>query len=117
MIELMNSKRNALRGVVTAVLLMVGATAYARVNVDIGIVVPGVYAQPEPVYAPAPVYVVPRPYYAPAPVYVVPRPVYAPRWRGRDDDDDDDDDDGDKRKWRGRGGHGQHGGKHGHHDD
>lgn len=115
MIELMNSKRNALRGVVMAVLLMVGASAFAAVNVDIGIVVPGVvYTQPVPVYAPAPVYVVPRPYYAPAPVYLVPRPVYAPRWRGRDDDDDDHDDD--KRKWRGRGHH-KHGGKHRDHDD
>lgn len=112
----MNFKRNALRGVASAALLSVGATAFAAVNVDIGISVPGVvYAQPAPVYAPPPVYVVPRPYYAPAPVYVVPRPVYAPRWRGRDHDDDNDDDG--KRQWRGRGGHGKHGGRHRDRDD
>ena len=109
----MNLKRNALRGAVTAVLLAVGATAFAGVNVDIGIAVPGIfYPQPVPVYAPAPVYVVPQPYYAPAPVYAMPRPVYAPRWRGDDHrGHGDDDDDRGKRKWRGR----DHD-KHGHHD-
>src|SRR5262249_49903727 len=90
-------------GLITAV-----PSAQARVNVDIGIGIPGiVYAEPAPVYvAPQPVYVAPQPVYvAPRPVVVAPAPVYAPYWRGRDYDDDDDQG---ERKWRGHG-HGKHG--------
>jgi hypothetical protein len=105
-------KRDAFRGALVAVLLTTGATAFAGVNVGIGIAVPGVvYTEPVPVYAPAPVYVAPQQLYVPAPVIVRPRYIGESRWR-QDDDDDDDDDQG-ERNWRGRGDKGQHRGRHG----
>lgn len=106
-------KQLALIATLGGALLTIATVAHARVNVDIGIGIPGVvYAEPAPVYVapqpvyvePQPVYVEPRPVYVPRPVIVAPAPVYAPYWRGRDDDDDDQG----GRRWRGRG-HRRHG--------
>ncbi len=106
-------KRIAIIGALGCALLAISGTARARVNVDIGIGIPGVvYAEPAPVYvAPQPVYVAPQPVYVPRPVIVAPAPAYAPRWRERDYDDDNDQG---ERKWRrherrGHGDHGRHG--------
>lgn len=97
-------KQLAIVAALAAGLLTIAPGVQARVNVDIGIGIPGVvYAEPAPVYvAPQPVYVAPQPVYmAPRPVVVAPAPVYAPApyWRGRGDDDDDQG----ERRWRERG--------------
>jgi PXPV repeat-containing protein len=71
-------------------LMLSAAPAMARVDVDLNIGFPGVYAQPAPVYVqPRPVFVEPRPVFVqPRPVYVQPQPVYIERpyqrdWRER----------------------------------
>lgn len=100
-------KQLAIIAALGGALLTIAPCAQARVNVDIGIGIPGVvYAEPAPVYvAPQPVYVEPPRVYVPRPVVVAPAPVYAPYWRERDDDDDDDQG---ERRWRRRG-HREHG--------
>ena len=74
-------------------LMLSAAPAMARVDVDLNIGFPGVYAQPAPVYVePRPVYVPPRPVFVeprpvfvqPRPVYVQPQPVYIERYHQRD---------------------------------
>jgi hypothetical protein len=61
----------AAAGLTAGAMLLMASPAMARVDVDVNLGVPGVYA------APAPVYVQPRPVYVePRPVYVEPRPVY-----------------------------------------
>jgi hypothetical protein len=61
-----------------ATLMFAAAPAMARVDVQVHLGAPGLYAVPEPVYMqPRPVYVQPRPVYVqPRPVYVQPQPVY-----------------------------------------
>lgn len=80
----MNYKKLVFAGL----LAMAATGAFARVDLSVGIGIPGaVMVAPEPVYVPPPAYVIPRPVYAPRPVVVVPPPaVYAPGWRGYDDD-------------------------------
>lgn len=55
-----------------------GAHARSDVSFSIGIQLPGVYAQPAPIYyTHQPVYVQPQPFYVqPRPVYVQPAPIY-----------------------------------------
>lgn len=74
---------SATRALATVAVVLGGfaaaSAAHARsdVSFSIGLNVPGVYVQPQPVYVqPAPVYVQPAPVYRPAPVYVQPAPVY-----------------------------------------
>lgn len=106
----MNYKKLAFAGL----LAMAATGAFAGVNLNIGVGVPGAYLmEPAPVYVQPPAYVVPRPVYTPRPVMVVPQqPFYSPAWRvdgderwergdrrwrkqhhhhGRHGDDDDDD--------------------------
>lgn len=80
----MNYRKLAFAGL----LAMAATGAFARVDLNIGIGVPGpVMVAPAPVYMPPPAYVVPRPVYTPRPVVVMPQQsVYAPGWRGYDDD-------------------------------
>ena len=77
-------------GLLAAALACITAPAMARVDVDINLGFPGIYAEPQPVYVqPRPVYVQPRP------VYVESRPVYMEsyrhgrNWHGSRDQDHD----------------------------
>ncbi len=79
-------KRIMVAGILAGVAALASGSAFARVDVGIGIGIPGVVVAPAaPVYyQPAPVYVAPPP-----PVYVAPRPVvvapgYYDGWRGRE---------------------------------
>jgi hypothetical protein len=66
---------NAIAAGLLAAAVMLGASpAMARVDVDVNVGIPGIFAPPAPVVVqPAPVVV------QPAPVYVRPQPVYVER--------------------------------------
>jgi len=81
-------KRILVAGILAGVAALTSSAAFARVDVGIGIGIPGVVvAAPPPVYyEPAPVYMAPPPpvVVAPRPVVVAPGYGYYDGWRGRE---------------------------------